>query len=416
MPHAKRRILLLTQHYRPEPSFITADVAERLAREGYEVTVVTAHPNYPLGRFYGSVRSLWPSRAEENGVTVHRLPFFPDHSKSKLRRLVAYSSFALAATLYAPFVAGGPSVVWVYHAPFTVAVASLWFRYARGSKVAFICPDLWPESFPAAGVAPPGPILEAMYAYSRWINRRAHMLVATTRGMFRRYEADGTPAARMRLVPLWVEGARGAGGEALAGDASGAERGVPTLVYAGNLGPAQALDVILRGARRLEDAGLEFEIHLYGTGSEEASLRALAAELSLKRVHFKGRVSPEEAFRASVSATAQIVHLTPSPLFLMTVPSKLAFCLAAGRPVLCGLAGEALEVARESGGAIAFEPGSDEGFARAARELFALSPEARRAVGARGKCYFEEHLHPDALCAFYPAFTEELIEGREATG
>lgn len=408
MPHAKRRILLLSQHYRPEPSFITADVAERLAREGYEVTVVTAHPNYPLGRFYDSVRSLWPSRAEENGVTVFRLPFFPDHSKSKLKRLVSYSSFALAAAVFAPLVAGRPSVVWVYHAPFTVAVASLWFRYARGSKVAFICPDLWPESFPAAGVAPPAPILEAMYAYSRWINRRAHMLVATTRGMLRRYASDGIPAARMRLVPLWVEGARGArteGGE----DARNAERGVPTLVYAGNLGPAQALDVILRGARRLEDEGLAFELHIYGAGSEEESLRALAESLALTRVRFKGRVSPEEAFRASASATAQIVHLTPSPLFLMTVPSKLAFCLSAGRPVVCGLAGEAREVAQESGGAQLFEPGSEEGFAHAARDILTLSAEEKGAMGARGRRYFEEHLHPDTLCAFYSVFTEELM-------
>jgi glycosyltransferase involved in cell wall biosynthesis len=419
MQTARGRVLLLTLHYRPEPSFITADVAERLASEGYRVTVVTAHPNYPLGRFYDSVRSLLPSRTEEQGVTVVRLPFLPDHSKSKLRRMVAYSSFTLAAALAAPFVEPSPDVVWVYNAPFTVGAASLWFRYARGAKVGFMCPDLWPESFPAAGVAPGAPILAAMYAYSRWINRRADLLVATTRGMFRRYASDGIPEAKMRLVPLWVDGVRqaraGAGAEAGAGTEAGtdagAARSAARLVYAGNLGPAQALDVILKGAAILRDQGVDIAIDMFGAGSEEASLRALAADLKLDRVRFPGRVSPEEAFRVSSEATAQIVHLTPSPLFLMTVPSKLAFCLAAGKPVLAGLAGEALDVARESGGAIAFQPGEPADFARAARELLTLPSAERAAMGERGRTYFEERLHPDALCARYSQFTAELLAG-----
>src|SRR5688572_15668934 len=123
------RVLSLSLHYRPEPNFITADVAERLAREGNAVTVVTAHPNYPLGRFYESVSSLWPTRSVEGGVTVWRVPFVPDHSTSKLRRLVAYGSFTLAAALFAPFVEPSPDLVWVYNAPFTTGAAALWFRY-----------------------------------------------------------------------------------------------------------------------------------------------------------------------------------------------------------------------------------------------------------------------------------------------
>jgi colanic acid biosynthesis glycosyl transferase WcaI len=401
---ASGRILLLTFHYRPEPNFITADVAERLAREGYTVTVVTAHPNYPLGQFYDSVTSLWPARSEEGGVTVWRVPFLPDHSKSKLRRFLAYGSFTLAAGLLAPFVEPSPELVWVYNAPFTTGAAALWFRYVRGAKVAFMCPDLWPESFEAAGVAPPRPILRLMWAYSRWINRQADLLVATTRGMFERYAADGYPAAQMRLLPLWVDVELEAPGGAKERDPS-----PPRLVYAGNHGPAQALDVILRGLRRLKDEGVEVEVDFYGAGSERESLRALASELRLTGIHWKGRVSQEEVRRASASATAQIVHLTPSPLFSMTVPSKLAFCLAAGRPVLAGLVGEALDVAKESGGAVTFTAGSDEDFARAVREVLAMSPEERAAIGDEGRRYFDENLHPVKLLEHYARFTADLL-------
>jgi glycosyltransferase involved in cell wall biosynthesis len=187
-------------------------------------------------------------------------------------------------------------------------------------------------------------------------------------------------------------------------------------VYAGNLGPAQALDVVLRGARLLQEAGVEVAIDFYGAGSEAERLRAMAEELELLGVSWKGRVSPEEAMRAAAAATAQIVHLTPSPFFSMTVPSKLAFCLAAGRPVLAGLSGEALAVAKESGGAIAFEAGSAEGFVCGVRELLAMSKEERAAMGARGRGYFEEYLRPAALLERYVQMTSELAHGEGGEG
>ena len=401
------RVLLLSLHYRPEPNFITADVAERLAAEGFAVTVVTAHPNYPLGRFYDSVSSLLPARSEEGGVAVWRLPFLPDHSRSKVRRFVAYGSFTLAAGLFAPFAEPSPDLVWVYNAPFTTGAAALWFRYARGAKVGFICPDLWPESFEAAGVSPPRPILRLMYAYSRWINRTAHLLVATTRGMLRRYEGDGIPRSRLRFAPLWVDGV--ASPPRAEGSAAG--ESAFRLMYAGNLGPAQALDVVLHGARMLKGDGVEVKIDFYGAGSEEARLSALARDLGLSGVSFRGRVSQAEVFRAAAGAAAQIVHLTPSPFFSMTVPSKLASCLAAGRPVLAGVPGESLEIARESGGALPFEAGNPEDFKRAVVELLAMSEEERAAMGARGRRYFEENLHPDALLSRYVSYSEELLQG-----
>src|SRR5436305_1120071 len=95
------RILIITMYYLPEPNFITADVARALTAVG-DVTVITAHPNYPYGRFYPGTRFWRPTRSVENGVTVWRLPFVPDHSSSVLRRGFSYLSFALIAGVFAP--------------------------------------------------------------------------------------------------------------------------------------------------------------------------------------------------------------------------------------------------------------------------------------------------------------------------
>src|SRR5688500_4580045 len=116
------RLLVLSQHYRPEPNFICADVAESLS-DLFDVVVVTAHPNYPTGKFYPGTRFWTISRSVENGVTVWRIPMFPDHSLSQFRRGFSYLTFAVLSAVVALIVAPRPAAIWVYHGPFTTILA-----------------------------------------------------------------------------------------------------------------------------------------------------------------------------------------------------------------------------------------------------------------------------------------------------
>lgn len=403
-------LLVLTMLYRPEPNFITADVVDRMAACG-PVTVVTTHPNYPLGRFYPEVRRPWfPSRTVEGGVTVWRIPHVPDHSNSPARRLLAYLSFTLAALLLAPLVCRKPHTVWVYQTPFTLALAGLWFRWARGSRLVYTCADLWPESLSAAGVMEAGLPMRLLFVYSRWINRRADHIVCSTRSTRERYMRDGVPAERLSYVPVWVDGSprRDAPPPPISEEKD--HDGESRIVYAGNLGPAQALEGVVRAAAELERQGGAVRFDLYGTGSSEAELRRLAGELGAGNVRFHGPVRPPEAFAACAGATAQIVSLRPTPLFRMTVPSKLPFSFAAGSPILYGLEGEAAALAADSGGALGFDPTDPATLVAAVERLLALDPWERRQMRARLRAYFAEHFSPETLLEEYAA----LLSGEPA--
>jgi len=393
-----RGVLVVTLFYRPEPNFITADVAEAAARGG-RVTVITAHPNYPLGHFYPGTRWWRPERRVENGVVVWRVPMFPDHSASPLRRAVSYLSFTLAATLLAPFVAGRPRVVWVYQTPFTVAVAALWFKVVCRSRLVYTSADLWPESFAATGVTRPGPLMRLLYATRRALNRVADVIVGSTTGIVETYAADGVPPERMKLIRVWVDGSPRGG--ALPAPPSAPVADVPTVVYAGNLGPAQGLDVVVRGAAELKRRGVAVRFDLYGSGGAEDELRALAAELGADNVAFHGRVPPAQAVAASAAAAAQLVVLRPSPLFDMTVPSKLPFAIGMGTPLLCGLRGESARVAAESGGAYLFDPTDAASMADATERVLVLDPAGRAAARERLLAYYRASLDPERLVAEY---------------
>jgi glycosyltransferase involved in cell wall biosynthesis len=368
-------ILVLTQYYAPEPNVITTALAEHLAL-GADVTVIASHPNFPTGRFFAGFKFWRPERRRENGVTVWRLPVFPDRSKSKTRRAISYLSFALGATIAAPFLARKARVVWVYQTPFTTGLAALYHKYVLRARVVFAAVDLWPETFASVGVSKAGPFIGMCYAYRRWINRRADLVVCSTQGTLRTYAADGVPARALTYLPIWVEGIP----QVLPPVAIARVR---RIVYAGNIGWAQALDTLIQAAAIISkyDPTLRFE--LYGVGSALERMSALAKSLGATNVSFHGWRPPSEVFSIVSNSLAQIVSLQPDPLLKMTLPSKLPFALACGTPILAGLEGEAADVADGSGGAVVYDAAIADSLVAAIQTVVNKTDAERAAMGER---------------------------------
>jgi len=391
----RARVLVLTQHYRPEPNFITAAVAEALGRNS-DVIVVTAHPNYPRGRFYSGRRFPRVEKSIENGVVVWRVPFFPDHSLSILRRFLSYLSLAVVMSVVAPFVAGKPATVWVYHGPFTTGLASLFFKFVRGSRLVITCADLWPDSFTAAGVVQSSWIIDLAALYNRLIHRAADLIVCSSRGTMRTFEDLGTPPERLAFIPVWIDGTHAADLREV--DEQTVDR---RFVYAGNLGPAQKLETVILAASMLRDEGPEVKVDLFGTGASENALKMLAAQCGATNVTFHGWIPPSAAFDACASSFGQIVCLQRSPLFKRTIPSKLFSAFAASAPILYGLDGEAAELAAQSGGGIAFDSDDPRTLVTAIKAIVAMSTEERIQMRRRLNTFFSENFDPQRLLAQY---------------
>jgi glycosyltransferase involved in cell wall biosynthesis len=405
------RILLITAHYQPEPNFVTADLAQSLAQSGDIVTVITAHPNYPYGRFYPSVKSIWQKQSFENGVRIWRLPFFPDHSMSKVRRALSFLSFAFIAAVWAPFVSPRPRIVIVYQTPFTTALAALWYKWVMRSKVVFVSCDLWPESFSATGVVSSGLVMRMAYSYSRWINRQADLIVCSTNGMVSRYKSDGIPEHKLKFAPAWTDGLPKLG-ESILID-SIAKQNSKRVVYAGNLGTAQGLAVFVEAARICAVTAPEISFHIYGTGTDHRVLEDRAAGLT--NITFHGRVLPEAAFRAMQEAMAVLVHLVDTPLFRMTLPSKLGSAFAAGGIVLAGLKGEGETVVNDSRAGFTFEPESAEQLVDAILHTKNMPPHEYALRVQKGIEFYERNFEKSRLCDQYCEWIKALVNPASAT-
>jgi colanic acid biosynthesis glycosyl transferase WcaI len=186
------------------------------------------------------------------------------------------------------------------------------------------------------------------------------------------------------------------------------------IVYVGNIGPAQGLATLVRAAAMLQKEGVQVEFDLYGSGSAEGELRALADAENAMNVHFRGRVPPTEAFRISSRALGQIISLEPSALFRMTVPSKIAFCLAAGTPIIYGLQGEAAEILRDSGAGISFEAADPRTFVDAVKQLISCDEKQRLVLGRAARVAYERQFERSLLIERYRALFAEIVDAAES--
>ena len=114
------RVLILSQWFDPEPTFKGLAFARELIAQGHEVEVITGFPNYPGGKVYPGYRIRWRKVEVIDGIRVIRVPLYPSHDSSALRRVANYASFALSAAVIGALSVRKPDVIYVYHPPATV--------------------------------------------------------------------------------------------------------------------------------------------------------------------------------------------------------------------------------------------------------------------------------------------------------
>jgi glycosyltransferase involved in cell wall biosynthesis len=164
------------------------------------------------------------------------------------------------------------------------------------------------------------------------------------------------------------------------------------LMYAGNLGDVQGLDVAVRALAELKDRP-DISLRFVGGGVAQPSLQKLACELGVAdRVMFEGLHPLEGMAELMATADAQLVCLKDLPLFHATMPSKTQAILACGQPVVVSAPGDVAALVEQSGAGLTAEPGNAVALAAAFRTMADLSPEARASLGSRGRDFYEAEL------------------------
>jgi colanic acid biosynthesis glycosyl transferase WcaI len=390
------RVLILTQWFDPEPTFKGLAFARELVKQGFEVTVLTGFPNYPSGRVYPGYRISWHSIEFIDGIPVHRVALYPSHDHSAFGRVLNYASFAASAFIAGIGLSRRVDVVYAYHPPLTVGVVAALLRLFVRKPVVYDVQDLWPDTLRATGMIQGGRLLSIIGWVCRWVYRRLDQIVVLSPGFMRTLIERGVPGQKLDVIYNWADESALANRNAASPPLDlGVGPGRFCVLFAGNMGRAQGLDAVLDAAQLLEQRGSRVSFVLLGGGVDVDRLRERAAAMKLANVAFLPPVSMAQVGAYLDAADALLVHLRKDALFRVTIPSKTQAYMAAGKPLLLAVEGDAAELVARSGGGVIAEPDNPRALAAMADQLATMPKEELEAMGRRGLSYYQEHLSID---------------------
>lgn len=402
------KVLILSQWYPPEPMKQLSDMAETLQEFGHDVHVLTGFPNWPTGEIYDGYDLSLRQDERIGEVAVTRVPLYPDHSSVRYKRLANFSSFALSAAALGRWYVERPDVIHTIQPPTVCAAAWVLSRCWR-VPFTYEVQDMWPETLSATEMISSPRLLSIVGTYCDWAYGRAAAIRVISPGFKKNLLAKGVDPGKVRVIPNWVDTEYYkplARDDELAGELDCV--GTFNVIYAGSIGPAQGLGVLIDAAERLIDLS-DVQFLVFGDGLGYDDLRRRSA-LSPGRVRFMGRYPMATMNRIYSLADVLLVHLCEDPLFKITIPHKTLTYLASGKPVLVAAEGDVADVVRESGAGFTCPPSDPAALAETVRRLRSLSSPEREGMGKLGRTAAIERFGKHRLVRELEAMLKDAVE------
>lgn len=341
------KILVVCQYYYPEP-FRIVDICEELVKRGHEVTVLTGIPNYPEGEIYQGYGYMKKKEEIKNGVNIKRCFTIP-RKKGIIYRFLNYYSFAISSSVRVLLNKIKTKdneefdMVFVNQlSPIMMAYAGIIYKKIYNKKLVLYCLDLWPESLVAGGVKRESLIFKIFYKISKKIYQNCDQILVTSK-MFIEYllKEFQIEKDKLQYLPQYAEAIF------KPEDCTKKINETIDLMFAGNIGKAQSIETIIMAANECRDIK-NLYWHIVGEGSELDNMKKLVEKLELSSVVFHGRKPLSEMPKFYSMADAMLITMKKDPIISMTLPGKIQTYMAAGKPIIGAIDGEASQVISEA--------------------------------------------------------------------
>jgi glycosyltransferase involved in cell wall biosynthesis len=397
------RIIIITHYFPPEigaPQARLSALAAAWAANGDDVTVLTGMPNHPTGVIAPQYRGAIRRRECRDGYRVLRTWLYATPNEGMARKTIGHLSFMITSVLLGGR-ASGPADVVVVSSPTFFAVGAGWLlaRVKRARLVVEVR-DLWPAIFSELGVLTNRRVIRLLERLELAAYAAADTVIVLSDGFRANLIGRGVPADKVHTIRNGVcpgEFDPGAPADARLRARLGAGPADRLVLYAGTHGISQGLASVADAAARL--TGEEIRFAFVGEGADKQRLLRRVTELGLRNVTLLPGIPHEQVPTLLAAADICLVPLRDVPLFSSFIPSKMFEYLAAGKPVVGAVAGEAAQILREAGALVV--PPADSAALSAAIQTLAADPRRRQAMGRQGRSYVEKYFDRAALAGLY---------------
>ena len=413
---ALRPLVVLCPHFEPDTAptgVVMTRIVEELVALGHTVHVVTAVPWYRSHR----IEPGWHGRPVRSEITswgsITRIHPFPGRDKSNLaRRALGFGAYSLLAGVQCLRVGGWlrrSGAVIAMSPPLTLGLTGWVASRLRRCPLVFNIQDVFPDAAVETGAISNRAIIAAASRLER-LSYLAADAVTVLSDDLRDNVVAKLQAARgdragdtVHVIPNFVDT-----DAIVPADRSTpyrVELGLgdgPVVLYAGNVGFSQSLDLMLAAARQLP----EVTFLINGNGAARTPLETAAIDIA--NLRFADYIEPSRLSELLATGDIHVVPLRRG-LGRVSVPSKTYSIMAAGRPVVAAIDPDTAvpRILAESGGGIAVPPDDAPAFVEAIR-LLVEDPDRGTRLGALGRAWVEREASPTAVGAAYDVLLRSL--------
>jgi len=370
----------------------TFEMAKFFSEQGHSVKVICAPPYYPWWRVQAPYKS-WKGMRETIGtMEIQRCPIWVPRQPTGMKRALHLSTIGASVVIPSVLLPGKADVVWLAQPSLSLAPAALMAAWRTKSNAWMHVQDLEVAAAQHLKVLP-GITKPLIAVLERNLYSRCHTVSTISPSMAAQLRQRGSPE-NIPVFPNWVDvdaiqPLRGASPYRAQLEL---DDSMTVVLYSGNMGEKQGMDIILQAARRLAHRS-DILFILAGGGNARPRLELAANDIPNLRF-----LPLQPSHRMQEFLALGDIHLVPQSAGVgnLVMPSKMTAILSAGRPVVatCDSDDELASVVRRCGLVVA--PGDDEAFARAVEDLVD-SPLRRRALGAMGREYAEQNLSSQVI-------------------
>lgn len=326
-------LTIFTNHYSPE-NFKLNKLSQKFTSD-FNVNVVTQIPNYPQGAYFEGF-SLFKKREEKiKKVKVKRLAVIP-RGNNKIMLTLNYISYIISSFFYSRFTKDKTDHVFVYiTSPIFIAYAALHFAKRNKANTTLYLLDLWPGSLISMLNIKNKFIINKLEKACIKLYKRFDKIAVSSYGFIDVLESYGVSKEKIVYIPQHAEKVKKQKGQKEINDKL-------KVVFTGNIGQAQNLDVLVDTAKILKNDGFEKVLFtLVGDGRYKKTLKEKIDKLKVEKYFlFKKRVDYSEIPTILENNHFGFVSLKKDETLNKTLPAKVQSYMAHGIAILSSANGE----------------------------------------------------------------------------
>jgi colanic acid biosynthesis glycosyl transferase WcaI len=333
------RILLLSTYFRPDVAstgVIMSTLADEFVARGHEVTVLTSVPHYDINRVWPqySRKLIYSERVDS--MRVYRLyTHVAQDKKNVAQRLLAYGSFNLLSILRGATLPKH-DIILVPSPPLSNGVIADLLTRLHGSPFVYVVQDIWPDVAIRAGMLRNRQMIHHFRKMEDYVYRRAAGITVISEGFRTNLLAKGVEAQKISVIPNFIDTSFIT--PQPRSNSFSRKHGLEdrfVVLFAGNMGFSQGLEIVLDTAKLLEDFH-NILFLMVGNGAARQSAEIHLSSLGLGNVRFLP-FQPYADLPAMYGASDVCLIPLRQGFTAESVPCKLFTIMAAGKPAIASV-------------------------------------------------------------------------------